>query len=53
MWSKYVSNKASGLLRLPVLVFARVARKSSSDKFTAKTDFPIGHFMSLLLTLEV
>ena len=25
--------------------FATVARKSFNDKFTAKIDFPIGHFM--------
>ena len=34
---------------------ATVARKSFNSKFTAKVDFPIGHFMLLLLmlTLEV
>ena len=32
-----------------------VAQKSFSGKFTAKIDFPIGHFMLplLMLTLEV
>ena len=34
---------------------AMVARKSCNGKFTAKIDFPIGHFMLILLmlTLEV
>ena len=32
--------------------FATVARKSLNDKFTAKIDFPIGHFMLPLLERE-
>ena len=34
---------------------ATVARKSFKEKFPAKIDFPIGHFISplLMLTLEV
>ena len=41
--------------KLPVLAFATVARKRFNGKFTAKIDFPIGHFMLPLmkLTLEV
>ena len=39
--------------RLPVSEFATVARKSFNGKFTAKIDFPIGHFMLPLLTLTL
>ena len=41
--------------RLPMSAIATVARKSFNGKFTAKIDFPIGHFMLplLMLTLEV
>ena len=31
--------------RLPVSAFARVARKCFNGKYTAKLDFPIGHFI--------
>ena len=41
--------------RLLMSALATVARKSFNGKFTAKVDFPIGHFMLplLMLTLEV
>ena len=39
--------------RLPMSALATVARKSFSDKFTAKIDFPIGHFMLPLLMLTL
>ena len=39
--------------RLPVSAFAMVAWKSLNGKFTAKTNFPIGHFMLPLLTLTL
>ena len=35
-WSKYVVNNAQRDLRIPVSVFATVARKSFNGKFTAK-----------------
>ena len=42
-------------LRLPMSELATVAGKSFNGKFTAKIDFPIGHFMLplLMLTLNV
>ena len=41
--------------RLPMSALTTVARKSFNGKFTAKIDFPIGHFMLplLMLTVEV
>ena len=41
--------------RLPMSALATVTRKSFNDKFTAKTDIAIGHFMLplLMLALEV
>ena len=41
--------------RLPMSALETVARKSFNGKFTAKIEFPIGHFMLplLMLTLEV
>ena len=55
MWSKYVSNNVWRDFQLPMSALATVARKSFNVKFTAKIDFPIGHFMLplLMLTLEV
>ena len=52
-WAKYVSNKVWRDFRLPVSVFASVARKSFNGKFTASIDFPIGHCMLPLLTLTL
>ena len=42
-------------LDFPMSALATVARKSFNGKFTAKIDFPVGHFMLplLMLTLEV
>ena len=40
-------------LRLSVIAFATVARKSFKGKFTAKIDFPIGYFRLPLLTLTL
>ena len=55
MLSKYVSNNVWRAFQLPMSALATVARKSFKGKFTAKIDFPIGHFMLplLMLTLEV
>ena len=38
-------------LRLPMSALAAAARKSFNSKFTAKIDFPIGHFILPLLML--
>ena len=52
MWSKHASNTVWRDFRLPVSAFAAVARTSFNGKFTAKINFPIGHFMLPLLTLN-
>ena len=51
----YGTNNVWRDFRLPMSALATVARKSFNGKFTAKIDFPIGHFMLplLMLTLEV
>ena len=53
MYSKYVSNNVWSYFRLSVSVFATVARKIFNGKFTAKIDFPIGHFMLPLPTMAL
>ena len=47
MWPKYISNNVyiEREFRHPVSAFATVTRKSFNGKFTAKIDFPIGHFI--------
>ena len=37
-------------LQIPVSAFAMVARKSFNGKFTAKFDFPVGHFIYVIIT---
>ena len=39
--------------KLPMSALAMIARKSFNGKFTPKIDFPIGHFMLLLLMLAL
>ena len=58
MWYKYFLRNVWTDFRLPMSVLTTimtVARKSFNGKFTAKIDFPTGHFMwtLLMLTLEV
>ena len=55
MGFKYLSNNVWRDFRLPMSALATGAQKSFDGKFTAKIDFPIGHFMLplLMLTLEV
>ena len=45
MWSKYVSCNIRRDFTLPMSAFAFEARKSFNGEFTAKIDFPTGHFM--------
>ena len=45
MWSKYLSNNVWRDFILPMSALATVGRKRFNGKFTAKIDFPIGHFM--------
>ena len=55
MWYKYFVRNLWRDLRLPMTVLATVARKRFNGKFTAKIDFPIGHFILplLMLTLKI
>ena len=48
MWYKYIANNVCRDLRLLVSAFCNsIGRTSFSGKFTAKIDFPIGHFGNL------
>ena len=55
VWYKHFVSNVWRDFRLPVSALAMVAWKSLKGKFTAKIDFPIGHFMLplLMLTLKV
>ena len=46
MWYKHFLKNIWRDLRLPMSVLATVARNSFNGKFTAKIEFPIGHFTS-------
>ena len=44
MWYKHFVRNVWRDFRPPMSALATVARKSFNGKFTAKIDFPIGHF---------
>ena len=53
--AKYLSNRVLRDFRLPMSALATVAEEIFNGIFTAKIDFPLGHFTLplLMLTLEV
>ena len=55
MWYKHFLRNVWRDFRLPMSALTMVTRKTFNGKFTAKIDFPIGHFMLplLILTLDV
>ena len=56
MWYKYFLRNVwrdFSMFRLPILASATVAGRSFNVKFTAKIDFPIGHFMLSLMMFKV
>ena len=55
MWHKHFLRNVWRDFKLSMSALATVAGKSFNNKFTAKIDFPIGHFILpfLMLTLEV
>ena len=53
MWYKHFVRNVWRYFRLPMSALARIARKSFNGEFTAKIDFPIGHFALPLLMLTL